>query len=152
MVKRLGKLAVAMIALGALTACVSIKGHRGFVLDSQLVDSIQVGTDNKTSVAKTLGRPSFTGQFNANDWYYVSEETRQVAFRTPRIKKTEIVRVQFDAAGNVSAVQKANEKQIARVGPMKGKTPTLGHNKSLIEEVFGNIGSISQPGLPGSNQ
>ena len=35
---------------------------------------------------------------------------------------------------------------------MKGKTPTLGHNKSLIEEIFGNIGSIAQPGLPGKQQ
>ena len=152
MVKRSGKLAVAMIALGALSACVSMKEHRGFVLDQQLVDSIQVGVDNKASVEKTLGRPSFTGQFNANDWYYISEQTGQVAFQTPRIKKSEIVRVRFDPAGNVTAVTKADQKQIARVGPMKGKTPTLGQSKSLIEEIFGNIGSISQPGLPGGKQ
>ena len=152
MVMRSGKLAAGLIALGALSACVSIKEHRGFVLDQQLVDSIQVGTDNKASVEKTLGRPSFTGQFNPNDWYYISQQTRQFAFQTPRIKQSTIVRVQFDRAGNVAAVQKANEKQIARVGPMKGKTPTLGQSKSLIEEVFGNIGTISQPGLPGGKQ
>ena len=152
MVKRSGKLAVAMIALSALSACASIKESRGFVLDPQLVDSIQVGVDNKASVTKTLGRPSFTGQFSDSNWYYVSQQTRQVAFQTPRITKSQIVRVAFDPAGNVSAVQKADEKQIARVGPMKGKTPTLGHNKSLIEEIFGNIGSIAQPGLPGKQQ
>ena len=146
------KLAVALIAVAALSACTSIKEHRGFVLDPQLVDSIQVGTDNKASVAKTLGRPSFTGQFGDKDWYYISEQTRQVAFQTPRIKKSSIVHVGFDPAGNVAVVQKADEKQIARVGAMKGKTPTLGHKKSLIEEIFGNIGSISQPGLPGSQQ
>ena len=44
------------------------------------------------------------------------------------------------------------EQQIARVGVMKSKTPTLGQSKSLIEEIFGNIGSISQPGLPGGKQ
>lgn len=149
---RVGKLAVAMIALSVLSACASIKEHRGFVLDPQLVNSIQVGVDNKASVSKTLGRPSFTGQFSDNDWYYVSEQTRQVAFQTPRIRQSTIVKVAFDPAGNVTAVQKADEKQIARVGPMKGKTPTLGHDKSLIEEIFGNIGSISQPGLPGRSQ
>ena len=30
--------------------------------------------------------------------------------------------------------------------------PTLGREKSFFEELFGNIGTIRQPGLPGSGQ
>ena len=67
----------------ALSACSGIRDHRGFVLDPKLAEGIQVGVDNKESVAKTLGRPTFTGQFDPNDWYYVSRDTAQLAFRDP---------------------------------------------------------------------
>lgn len=150
MTMRLGPCAVALMGLGLLSGCAGIRDHRGFVLDDQLVQSVQVGVDNKDSVAKSLGRPTFTGQFGDNDWYYVSQQTKQVAFSRPRITDATILHVRFDAAGNVVAVDKGDETQIAAVDPMKGKTPTLGHQKSLIQEIFGNIGSISQPGLPGS--
>ena len=63
-----------------------------------------------------------------------------------------MLHVRFDPAGNVAAVETTDETKIAAVGPMGGKTPTLGHKKSLISEIFGNISSVAQPGLPGANQ
>lgn len=147
---RVGRVAVAFLGLSLLSACAGIREHRGFVLDDQLAQSVQVGVDNKESVAKSLGRPTFVGQFSDNDWYYVSQDTRQLAFGTPKVADSIILHVQFDAAGNVVAVNKGDESKIAAVSPMAGKTPTLGHKKSLIQELFGNIGSISQPGMPGS--
>jgi outer membrane protein assembly factor BamE (lipoprotein component of BamABCDE complex) len=61
-------------AVGAallLSGCAGILAHKGAVLDPQLASSIQPGIDNKASVEKLLGRPSFTGQFTPDDWYYV---------------------------------------------------------------------------------
>ncbi|HEU0310501.1 MAG TPA: outer membrane protein assembly factor BamE, partial [Sphingomicrobium sp.] len=59
---------VAVIGLAlALSACAGARDHKGFVLDPTLVDSVQVGVDNKDSVTRTLGRPTFTGQFDPND-------------------------------------------------------------------------------------
>ena len=141
----------AIIGLGlALAACSGIRDHRGFVIDQTLADGIQVGIDNKDSVAKTLGRPTFTGQFDPNDWYYVSRNTAQLAFRDPRVTEQTVVRVQFDQAGNVIAVNKTGKELIAAVDPSSDKTPTLGRQRSFFDELFGNIGTISQPGLPGS--
>ena len=73
-----------MAGAALLAGCAGIREHRGSVLDKELATGIQVGVDNKDSVAKTLGRPTFTGQFDANDWYYVSRDTAAVAFRSPR--------------------------------------------------------------------
>ena len=141
----------AIIGLGlALTACAGIRDHRGFVIDQALADGIQVGVDNKDSVAKTLGRPTFTGQFDPNEWVYVSRDTAQLAFRDPRVLDQKVVRINFDAAGNVTSVNKSGKELIASVDPSGDKTPTLGRNRSFFEELFGNIGTISQPGLPGS--
>ncbi len=143
----------AIIGLGlALSACAGSRDHKGFVLDAALTDAIQVGVDNKDSVSRTLGRPTFTGQFDPNDWYYVSRNTAQLAFRNPKVTDQTVLRVQFDQAGNVTAVQKSGKELIASVDPSGDKTPTLGRKRSFFEELFGNIGTISQPGLPGAQR
>ena len=144
---------VAVIGLVlALSACAGSRDHKGFVLDPTLTDSIQVGIDNKDSVTKTLGRPTFTGQFDPNDWYYVSRNTATLAFRDPKVTDQTVLHVQFDKAGNVASVQKTGKETIAQVDPSGDKTPTLGRKRSFFEELFGNIGTISQPGLPGSQR
>ena len=144
---------IAIITLGlALSACAGIRDHRGFVMDQTLADGIQIGVDNKDSVTKTLGRPTFTGQFSPNEWYYVARDTSQFAFRNPRVTEQTVLRVDFDAAGNVVAINKTGKELIASVNPTGDKTPTLGRTRSFFEELFGNIGTISQPGLPGAGR
>lgn len=143
--------ATLLVSAALLAGCaLSTREHRGYVMDEQLTQGVQVGTDNKASVEKALGKPSLTGTFNDNDWYYLSRDTRAFAFRNPRVTKQSVLHVQFDQAGNVSAVNTTDEKLIAEVKPNGDKTPTLGRQKSFFDELFGNIGSIRQPGLPGS--
>jgi len=95
---------VTLLGAALLAGCAGVRAHKGAVVDSQLASAIQPGIDNKASVEKTLGRPSFTGQFTPNDWYYVSRDTNQFAFRNPRVAKQTVYRVRFDQAGNVAAV------------------------------------------------
>ena len=143
----------AIVLMGvALGACTGIREHKGFVIDPTLAEGIQVGIDNKDSVMKSMGRPTFTGQFDQNDWYYVSRDTTQLAFRDPKVTQQTVLRVQFDQAGNVTSVQRTGKELIAQVDPSSDKTPTLGRERSFFQELFGNIGTISQPGLPGSKQ
>lgn len=150
MTKQVTKLAAMVVGAALLSACSGIRQHRGYVVDEQLAQAVQVGVDNKESVAKTLGRPTFIGQFDANDWYYLSRDTTQFAFRNPRVTDQKLLHVRFDAAGNVIAVDRTGEERIAAVDPSGDKTATLGRKRSFFEELFGNIGTISQPGLPGS--
>lgn len=149
MTKRVARLATLMLGAALLTACAGIREHRGFVLDDQLAAAIQPGVDNKESVTKTLGRPTFVGQFDANDWYYLSQNTAQFAFRNPRVEEQKLLRIRFDAAGNVVSATTTGKELIAAVDPSGDKTPTLGRQRSFFDELFGNIGTISQPGLPG---
>ena len=152
MTKRMARVMAIGVGVGLLSACAGIREHRGFVLDDQLATAIQVGVDNKESVAKTLGRPTFVGQFDANEWYYLSQNTKQFAFRNPRVEDQKLLRVRFDAAGNVASVNTTGKELVAAVDPSSDKTPTLGRKRSFFDELFGNIGTISQPGLPGASQ
>ena len=143
--------AVAVLGAVMLAGCAGIHDHRGAVIDRELASAIQVGVDNKDSVTKTLGRPTFTGQFNPNDWYWVSRDTKTVAFRDPGVLDQTVLHVRFDQAGNVVAVNRSGKELIASIDPVGAKTPTLGRKRSFFDELFGNIGTISQPGMPGSN-
>jgi len=145
-------LKVAGVVVGAalLAGCANlgVRSHKGAVVDPQLASAIQPGVDNKASVEKTLGRPTFTGEFTPNDWYYVSRDTNTFAFRNPRVTKQTIYHVRFDQAGNVASVQTSGKDMIANVDPASRKTPTLGRRRSFFDELFGNIGSVGS-GIPG---
>lgn len=142
---------VITIALAAmsLAGCTSDRAHKGAVIDPQLASAIQPGVDNKASVQKVLGSPSFTGEFMPDDWYYVSRDTRQVAFRNPRVSKQTVVHIRFDAAGNVASVDRTGKELVLNVDPSKRFTPTLGRERSFFAELFGGIGSVNSGGMPG---
>jgi outer membrane protein assembly factor BamE (lipoprotein component of BamABCDE complex) len=144
-------LKMATVVAGAvlLASCAGIHDHRGAVIDRELASAIQVGVDNKESVTKTLGRPSFVGQFNPNDWYWVSRDTKTVAFRGPGILQQTVLHIRFDAAGNVVAVNRSGKELVASINPDDARTPTLGRKRSFFDELFGNIGTMGQPGMPG---
>jgi len=148
------KLSAAVFGAALLAGCASIgvKAHKGAVVDPQLAGAIQPVVDNKASVEKTLGRPSFTGQFTPNDWYYVSRDTNQFAFRNPRVQQQTVYRVRFDRAGNVIGVDKSGKEMIAAVEPANRKTPTLGSKRSFFDELFGNIGTVGATASPSQNQ
>lgn len=141
----------AALAGAALLAqgCTQFRGHQGYIGDDVLIASVQAGIDNKESVQGTLGRPSFVGQFSANDWYYFARDTNQLAFRNPRPTAQTILHIRFDDAGNVVAVNKRGLENVARLSPEGDKTPTLGRETSFFEELFGNIGAVGAPGAGG---
>jgi len=136
-------LAVATLALG-LGGCSGIRDQSGYVLNQEFIDAIQPGIDNKDSVTATLGRPTFVGQFDDKQWFYVTRLTSQFAFRQPRLTGASIFTVTFDQAGNVVAVSQGGPELAASINPENDKTPTLGRSKSFFEELFGNIGQVGQ--------
>ena len=144
------KLAISMVGALMLAGCAGVRAHKGAVIDPQLASAVQVGVDNKASVEKTLGRPTFTGEFSGNDWYYVSRDTNQFAFRNPRVAQQTVLHVRFDQAGNVVSVQRTGRELIASIDPVDKKTPTLGRKRSFFEEIFGNIGTVGTAGQQGS--
>lgn len=143
---------VAIAAAVMLAGCAQMRSHKGVVLDPQLIGAIQPGVDNKDSVEKAIGRPSFVGQFTPNDWYYVSRDVNQVAFRNPRVTKQTVFIVRFDQKGNVASVQRTGRELVMNVEPTHRSTPTLGRKRSFFEELFGNIGQVGSGGIGGSSK
>lgn len=143
----------------AVTGCTQLRTHEGYIVDQTLVDSVVPGIDNRESVARTLGQPTLAGQFGtvngqgamvpadqARDWYYVSRNNRALAFRRPRPTEQLTLHVQFDALGNVAAVNRSGVENVVRLTPENDKTPTLGRDRTFFEDLFGNIGTVGAAG------
>ncbi len=139
-----GKMRIGLMLAAASLAggCAAIPAHRGYLADPVLVNAVQPGIDNRTSVEQTLGRPSFTSQFGDPVWYYVSSSTTEKPFNTPKINQHLVLAVHFDPAGNVSALDRSGMDQVVRLKPDSDATPTLGRERSFFEDLFGNIGQV----------
>lgn len=137
---------VALAALPLLAGCGQLRGHQGFIYDQTLASQILPGVDNRQSVERTLGRPTFTGQFSDSEWYYFARDTRQLAFANPRATAQQVMRVKFDPSGNVAAVDFTGLDQVAKIDPEGEKTPTLGRKRTFFQDLFGNIGAVGAPG------
>lgn len=142
--------AVALVLAGMpLAGCASLKGHNGYVIDADLVNSVQPKVDTRDSVAKVLGTPTFVSQFNDRAWYYQSRDTRYLGYTTPRTKDLATIEVQFDDKGVVTSVRRTGMELASNVKPYGKTTPTLGRHQSFFQQLFGNIGTVGA-GIPGA--
>ncbi len=135
----------AIAALGTVAGCSSIENQRGYLVDEVLVASVQPGIDNRQSVEGTLGRPTLTSQYGEPIWYYISSRTEQAPFTTPKIARHQVLAIKFDEAGNVISADRTGVEQVVRIDPDSDATPTLGIERGLLEDLFGNIGTVGAP-------
>lgn len=148
--RRIATTGLVLCLLLASAGCAKLREHRGYIVDETLVGAIQPGVDNRDSVTGTLGRPTFVGQFDQRDWYYVSRNTRQLAFSTPKPTAQTLLHIRFDDQGNVASVDRSGLEKIVSITPDADKTPTLGRKHSFFQELFGNIGTVGAAGMGGA--
>lgn len=144
-----GRILGLAVATLALSACASIKDKRGYLVDGALLDSVMPGVDNRASVERTLGRPTFVSQFGRQDWYYASTNTNQKAFTRPKAKEHLLIHIIFDDKGNVTSIQRTGMEKVVHLDPDGDKTPTLGRQRTFLEDLFGNIGQVGAGGAGG---
>ncbi len=142
---------IAAAVLLTAASCSTIKQNQGYIVDETLVATVQPGVDNKNSVQKTLGRPTFTAEFDVGEWYYITRNTRQIAFLYPKPQSQSIIKISFDAKGNVAKVERRGLEQVANIHPLGDKTPTLGRNTGLFEDIFGGVGAFGSANTPGDS-
>jgi outer membrane protein assembly factor BamE (lipoprotein component of BamABCDE complex) len=135
-----------MLTMGA---CARIKDVKGYIADYPLIETLQPGVDNKSSVQKILGRPTMISAVDPNRWYYVSQLTQQLAFLRPKPTLHQALAVSFDAKGNMVKAEKLGLDQIVTVDASSDKTPTRGKDTSFWDNLFGDIGRYSPGGGDG---
>lgn len=145
-------LALACSAALATGGCTKVRSYQGYVTDADLVNSIQAGVDNRESVLKVLGTPTFTSQFSQGEWYYLGRNSRNFAFTRPNPVDQTILKVQFDQAGTVTAITREGTENIVSLTPWGKETPTLGRERGFFQDLFGNIGTVGAAAPPSQQQ
>ncbi|GAA3257956.1 hypothetical protein GCM10020258_18590 [Sphingomonas yabuuchiae] len=97
-------LGLGLIMALAASACTPLRSHQGYVVDVDLVNSIQPGVDNRQSVLQTLGTPTISSQFGGGDWYYVARDSRNLGYTLPKPVSQITLQISFDQAGNVATI------------------------------------------------
>lgn len=146
---RLTILAAFAVTAAGIGGCSPLRGHQGYIIDVDLVNSVQPGVDNRTTVLQVLGKPSLTSQFGEGDWYYVARDTRNLGYTNPKPVSQTTLRVKFDQAGTVTAIERTGLEQVASVSPYGKSTPTLGRKRGFFQDLFGNIGTVGAAGAGG---
>jgi outer membrane protein assembly factor BamE (lipoprotein component of BamABCDE complex) len=142
-------LGLGLILALAASACTPLRSHQGYVVDTDLVNSIQPGVDNRQSVLQTLGTPTISSQFGGGDWYYVARDSRNLGYTLPKPVSQITLQISFDQAGNVTTIRRAGVDRVADINPYGKTTPTLGRQRGFFQDLFGNIGAVGAPGAGG---
>lgn len=145
----LAALGLSLMAGVSLGGCAQLKSHQGYIIDVDLVNSVQPGVDNRQSVLQVLGKPTLASQFNQGDWYYVARDSRNYAFNNPKARSQITLKIRFDAAGTVTGISRSGIEQIASINPYGKTTPTLGKKRGFFEDLFGGIGTVGAAGAGG---
>lgn len=137
----------------ALGGCTQVRDHKGYVVDSLLINTVASGVDNRDSVQKTLGRPSFASEFDRGAaWYYISRDTKAFAFGNATPTAQTLLTVRFNPDGDVTSVQKTGLETVRRVTPYGKKTPTRGSHRGFFADLFGNLSAGGGPGANAPSQ
>ena len=146
-IRRVTGIGLTILAAGVTAgACAPLRSHQGYIIDADLVNSVQPGVDNRASVAQVLGRPTLTSQFGTGDWFYIARDSRNLNFQKPKVKDQIALKISFDSAGVVKSVTRTGVDQVASVDMYGKTTPTLGKSRGFFEGLFGNIGTVGAAG------
>jgi len=136
----------ALLGIGALAcmlvACSPVVRTHGYTPLPEQLERIQIGQDTRGSVRRKIGRPSASGAFTDDAWYYVSSTVEHVAFYAPEVVDRQVIAVEFDENDLVSAVNRYGMEDGRVIDLETATTPTHGRQLTLIEQLLLNLSNI----------
>lgn len=150
--RRMFEIGLAIALSAAVSACVEPRiDQRGNKPDEDQVVQINPGVDDKQRVAELIGTPSAISTFNDRTWYYISKRTSTTAFFDPEVVDQEILAVNFTEEGIVDSLRLYGQEDGRTIAYVDRETPTEGHEITLLQQLFGNLGRFNPEGDDASN-
>lgn len=144
--RRKAPLIVGICAAGLfVSACSNDVQVRGNLPDPEVVGEIETGVHSRRQVAERLGSPSAISTFEDRKWYYVGQKSTQFAFFEPEVLERNVLVVTFDGTGKVDETKTYTLADGQIIDPVSRTTPTEGRELTVLQQIFGNLGS-SVPG------
>lgn len=153
--RRMRRLVHAGLALGlsaVVSACVEPRiDQRGNRPDEEQVVQINPGVDDKYRVAELIGTPSTVSTFDDRTWYYISKRTETTAFFEPDVMDQQVLAIKFTEDGIVDSMHVYGQEDGRTIAYVDRITPTEGHELTIIQQLFGNLGRFNPKGDDAAN-
>ena len=136
-------------ALLALPGCAIFSDaphYRGIAISPHDLSELTPGLSQQADVQAVLGPPTFTPQFNANDWVYVAQVTKMRIGQTEGVKSQNVVVVAFDNSGTLQSITQKTLKDSIQTGMEGHKTPVPGGTPGFFQQLVGGVGSYNPLG------
>lgn len=136
----------ACLALGIaalVAACKPLFTNHGYIPTDEELAVLEVGRDTRETVAATIGQPSASGLLGDEAWYYVQSRFRTIGAAAPAEIDRQVVAITFDEAGRVSNIERFGLEKGQIVPISRRVTTTNIRGKSVLAQIFGNIGKLN---------
>lgn len=124
-----------VLSLFLLSGCFTQTLQHGQVLPQEALQDIQVGSSEE-QVLLLLGTPSTVGSVDGKAYYYISQTVERVAFFSPKIVDQRVIAVYFDKNRRVQSLAEYGLKDGKIFDFNKNKTPTIGRDFGLINQIL----------------
>lgn len=130
------------VLCAALTtsACTQRMETHGSIIKQERLDSIKIGSHTRNNVAELLGSPSAIATFNDKRWYYFTEKAVVHSLGRGELMEREIIIVDFNEEGTVSALTFKTEDDSNKIQLSKETTKTHGQTLGIIDQFINNLG------------
>ncbi|MEO8241004.1 MAG: outer membrane protein assembly factor BamE [bacterium] len=136
-----------MVLSLVLAACAPIYTNHGYIPTDEDLSVITVGVDTRDSVSATIGRPTVEGLLGDEAWYYVQSRFKTFGASEPVEISREVVAISFNPDGRVANVERFGLDQ-GRIVPLSRRITTTNiRGKSILSQIFGNIGKLNTDNL-----
>lgn len=134
------------IIIPLISSCLSTVDKRGYTLDTEALNTVQIGKSSQKDVHDALGSPSSSSNLGDETWFYISNTSEYIAFTKPKIKQQRVDSIAFDKDGIVKSKRVYTEADLHNIKISEDKTPTAGNELGLAEQLLGNIGRFEGSG------
>jgi outer membrane protein assembly factor BamE (lipoprotein component of BamABCDE complex) len=137
------RLSLAAILAVGISGCADNIDPRGNAPLPDALAQIQPGRVTRSDVVALIGTPATSSLFGDDHWYYISSHFQTVAFYAPEELDRQVIIIDFDKAGTVTAVRRLGLEQGKDVAMVARETPAPGKELSLLEQLIGNVGKFN---------
>ncbi|MDP3378414.1 MAG: outer membrane protein assembly factor BamE [Brevundimonas sp.] len=125
-----------------IAACSPVYRNHGYVPSDEELALIEVGKDNRDTVAATLGRPSGEGLLNDVGWFYVQSRWKHSGALEPKEIDRQVVSITFTEAGIVENVERFGLEDGKVVAISRRVTTSNIKGVGFLKQLLGNIGRL----------
>ena len=138
---------ILFISLFLLTSCAKTKYDNGYIASKLDTSFIRKNLTTKKQVFSNLGAPSINYNISENNnetQIYLSQEISNFLFFKPKITRRDILIITYnnDIVSNIESFNLNDANKISILDSNRGNNYSI-KNKSLLNEIIGNIGKIS---------